>query len=595
MGWSKWYRACFVAYTPRKDATCVLLLLLFGLIVGGVFGVSQPAKADPHGVFYTAIGQKQLFFNVLAALDQVDYVEYEYERQERVDKREEVEAEPKFEDEEFELLDTTSINEKDGKASDTDPGVADLLARGITIEGNDLYNDQLIRQYGAEFSRRNAMSELLRTLCEYGLGISQCDPDLVDTSKLSETELETLVREICVNPAYSDSLSPAYQPMCGPPINISLIPADGSFEDMIGEALGLASIKAYIKKPLEWSAMPFFEGVIGALSSGTALDEAIRAGRMGKGEKIPRAFSASIARWRETVTAMSDSNNRVQHENLLSLLLGSVQSDHVDTELEHTYPYLDLVFGEEGISFAYEEEYEDPPSPGDPRVPLEYRIEASMMAAARAKSMVQEIAMVAAERISAQQEVTESEGLLAEVDLESHPVLNDPYDPAAGFLSEFGELTYLIKNPVAVRAADVYSLPINLGLLNTSQQVSALKGIDKPGDFQLVAREEPDDRSPGEVNGVRSGVVSGYKSSVSRERVLGDIDLFGTLGGAQGVFMFDYDEKRHPTSPNARIVVGHLEQGAVHALRAITGGLFRKSAEGGDAADKGQCGGITGC
>lgn len=33
------------------------------------------AFADPHAVFYTDTGQKQVFFNVLAALNQADYVE----------------------------------------------------------------------------------------------------------------------------------------------------------------------------------------------------------------------------------------------------------------------------------------------------------------------------------------------------------------------------------------------------------------------------------------------------------------------------------------------------------------------------------------
>src|SRR3989344_8087260 len=54
--------------------------LLLGLIAGGsfiaLFSLSAPtAHADPHAVFYTTIGQQQLFFNVLAALDQADYVE----------------------------------------------------------------------------------------------------------------------------------------------------------------------------------------------------------------------------------------------------------------------------------------------------------------------------------------------------------------------------------------------------------------------------------------------------------------------------------------------------------------------------------------
>jgi hypothetical protein len=36
---------------------------------------ATPAFADPHAVFYTDRGQEQVFFNVLAALNQADYVE----------------------------------------------------------------------------------------------------------------------------------------------------------------------------------------------------------------------------------------------------------------------------------------------------------------------------------------------------------------------------------------------------------------------------------------------------------------------------------------------------------------------------------------
>lgn len=50
-------------------------------ITGGVLALlgalllAKPAYADPHAVFYTDRGQAQLFYNVLAALNQADYVE----------------------------------------------------------------------------------------------------------------------------------------------------------------------------------------------------------------------------------------------------------------------------------------------------------------------------------------------------------------------------------------------------------------------------------------------------------------------------------------------------------------------------------------
>ena len=54
-------------FLPPVTAAAVLVIL-FGLN-------TQTAFADPHAVFYTVSGQQQLFFNMLAALDQADYVE----------------------------------------------------------------------------------------------------------------------------------------------------------------------------------------------------------------------------------------------------------------------------------------------------------------------------------------------------------------------------------------------------------------------------------------------------------------------------------------------------------------------------------------
>jgi hypothetical protein len=139
----------------------------------------------------------------------------------------------------------------------------------------------------------------------------------------------------------------------------------------------------------------------------------------------------------------------------------------------------------------------------------------------------------------------------------------------------------MITNPVAVRLADVYSLPIALALLDTSQQASALAGIDRPGDIQLVERPTP---SPGIYSPV-AGLSTAAPALLSSptppgadgepsQRVLGVLDLFGSI--SEG---FDYDAPKSKTSPSANIIAGHLEQGAVHVLRALTAGKFRESAD----------------
>ncbi len=60
---------------PERRVTR-LLFLLFGLLLVMGFALRpKAALADPHAVFYTVKGQEQVFRNVLAALNQADYVE----------------------------------------------------------------------------------------------------------------------------------------------------------------------------------------------------------------------------------------------------------------------------------------------------------------------------------------------------------------------------------------------------------------------------------------------------------------------------------------------------------------------------------------
>jgi len=147
--------------------------LVLGLVALSMTADVRDAWADPHGIFYTAIGQQQLFFNVLAALDQADYVETAFDREARRKAREAVSAEQPF------AKETESggrFTKETEVASDsgylTQPGTPTLLNRAVTLDGADLYTDQLVREFGAESARRNAAAELLQTLCAYGFGIN---------------------------------------------------------------------------------------------------------------------------------------------------------------------------------------------------------------------------------------------------------------------------------------------------------------------------------------------------------------------------------------------------------------------------------------
>lgn len=56
----------------KRVGLIIAFVALFSL---GIFVFPREVFADPHAIFFTDRGQEQLFFNVLAALNQADYVE----------------------------------------------------------------------------------------------------------------------------------------------------------------------------------------------------------------------------------------------------------------------------------------------------------------------------------------------------------------------------------------------------------------------------------------------------------------------------------------------------------------------------------------
>lgn len=141
----------------------------------GVFLVSsQIAQADPHAVFYTVSGQQQLFFNMLAALDQADYVE---PATPTVGSPEDGSRSELLEDRE-----TAGF----GRATDpvlvaTQTDLASLLTRNITLEGNDLWSSYLALQFALESTRRRNSAELIKIFCGHGLGLKDCKQGKEDT------------------------------------------------------------------------------------------------------------------------------------------------------------------------------------------------------------------------------------------------------------------------------------------------------------------------------------------------------------------------------------------------------------------------------
>ena len=136
-----------------------------------------------------------------------------------------------------------------------------------------------------------------------------------------------------------------------------------------------------------------------------------------------------------------------------------------------------------------------------------------------------------------------------------------------------GELASVVDLPAAARAGQVYSLPTILGLLDTSQQFASPAGVDIPGTTELVHRTPASSSGGAAVRGAQSsaggvggeGEVAGYYSF--------DRNAFN-LTGPEQLYWLLYINKKQPTSPAANIVAGHLEDGALHTLDAITKGAF---------------------
>lgn len=139
------------------------VLVYVGTLSITLLAAARPAHADPHALFYTAIGQQQLFFNLLAALDQADYVEpaaptagidEKNTREAILKKRENLGLPP----EEFGII------------TETETELASILARNVTLEGTDLWTHYLLLQGALETKRREDLSKYIPILCNFALG-----------------------------------------------------------------------------------------------------------------------------------------------------------------------------------------------------------------------------------------------------------------------------------------------------------------------------------------------------------------------------------------------------------------------------------------
>jgi hypothetical protein len=156
----------------------IVLLALFSFVIISFFAANAPlALADPHAVFYTDRAQEQLFYNVLAALNQADYVEpsfgqFPYTRQNLVAQRAAAPVPSQLAGQQTQLPFTQETNPTIN-ATHTD--LPSVVTRNITLEGNDVWTAYLVQNFALETSTRKSENELARVYCERGFGIVGCN------------------------------------------------------------------------------------------------------------------------------------------------------------------------------------------------------------------------------------------------------------------------------------------------------------------------------------------------------------------------------------------------------------------------------------
>lgn len=147
----------------HRAALVVTMFILSVLLVH----YTPTASADPHAVFYTTIGQQQLFFNVLAALDQADYVEPKQLRDKLVSDRADASR--------LNSRGQPPVTTEDPVVSATRSDLSATLTRPVTLEGDDQFTAWLAHQYGVEVARRAAVTDLVsRVFCQRALGREGC-------------------------------------------------------------------------------------------------------------------------------------------------------------------------------------------------------------------------------------------------------------------------------------------------------------------------------------------------------------------------------------------------------------------------------------
>lgn len=153
-------------------------------IVGFLSLWPQPAKADPHALYFTTVGQQQLFFNILAALDQADYVEPATGPNSRANLLEKRDA----------AATSSPAPTAEDRLENTITNLPTVLTRQITLEGYDFWTAYQAQLLAIEVARRNGLDELARVFCERALGRAGCS-NKITAANLTQSQDEAFVRD----------------------------------------------------------------------------------------------------------------------------------------------------------------------------------------------------------------------------------------------------------------------------------------------------------------------------------------------------------------------------------------------------------------
>lgn len=431
-----------------------LSFLLLCLAVGeGFLFAIRPVQADPHAVFYTAIGQRQLFFNFLAALDQADYVEPAtgtFSRDTLQQKRNAaLEAEALAEGRTVSLV-------EDSVSAATKTNLSGVVVRPITLEGNDLFTQMTAKDRAVETKRRAGIADLLtRVFCPQALGRDNC----------------------------SDSL----------------------------DALARRS-QAYVTDPLKWWSAPYLDGFVANLLSGTP-QHSQRQKEIKKSDQFEPGYLYSKPIGNLYKNSSGEARDEVTQATLRTALSVLPLAPHPDTFEDVTFDAngnAKLAFepprrGTANTALAAESSDEYVARYRDKVRQHLYFTQALKATAAQGAATIGEF-----------QDTIEAEGEVADVKLKAKadPVCTGTSCKPPEDAKDIA-LVPAIEVPVAGKIAQVRTITDALAQANTSLHDASVQALERPEGSETLIEGKGDSKVSGLTTGTVAGTISNSKTRFS--------------------------------------------------------------------------------